>query len=53
MVGAKLLGMNLTMQNLFLLACTPILVGLVAALILSRLCYKRFNSFQLDDTPVD
>lgn len=52
-VGAHLLGMNLTMQNLFLLACTPILVGLVAALILSRLCYKRFNSYQLDDTPAD
>lgn len=53
MVGAQLLGMNLTMQNLFLLACTPILIGLVAAVILSRLCYKRFNSFQLDDTPAD
>ncbi|HEY0962880.1 MAG TPA: MFS transporter [Pseudomonadales bacterium] len=52
-VGAQLLGMNLTMQNLFLLACTPILIGLVAALVLSRLCYKRFNSFQLDDTPAD
>lgn len=52
-VGAQLLGMNLTMQNLFLLACTPILIGLVAALALSRLCYKRFNSFQLDDTPAD
>jgi AAHS family 4-hydroxybenzoate transporter-like MFS transporter len=52
-VGAMLLGMDLTMQNLFLLACTPILVGLVAALVLSRLCYKRFNSFQLDDTPTD
>ena len=53
MVGARLLGMDLTMHNLFLLACTPILVGLVAALVLSRLCYKRFNSFQLDDTPAD
>jgi AAHS family 4-hydroxybenzoate transporter-like MFS transporter len=52
-VGAMLLGMDLTMQNLFLLACTPILVGLISALFLSRLCYKRFNSFQLDDTPAD
>lgn len=52
-VGAQLLGMDLTMQNLFLLACTPILIGLVAAVILSRLCYKRFNSYQLDDTPAD
>jgi AAHS family 4-hydroxybenzoate transporter-like MFS transporter len=53
MAGAALLGMNLTMQNLFLLASTPIIIGLVAAIMLSWLCYKRFNSFQLDDTPVD
>ena len=52
-VGAALLGMNLTMKTLFLVASTPILIGLIAAIILSRLCYKRFNSFQLDDTPVD
>jgi hypothetical protein len=45
--------MSLSMQTLFLLASTPILIGLIAAIILSRLCYKRFNSFQLDDTPVD
>jgi len=53
MAGAALLGMNLSMQNLFLVASLPILLGLTAALILARLCYKRFNSFQLDDTPVD
>jgi AAHS family 4-hydroxybenzoate transporter-like MFS transporter len=52
-VGAALLGMSLTMQTLFLVAATPILIGLIAAIILSRLCYKRFKSFQLDDTPVD
>jgi AAHS family 4-hydroxybenzoate transporter-like MFS transporter len=52
-VGAALLGMNLSMQTLFLVASTPILIGLIAAIILSRLCFKRFNSFQLDDTPVD
>lgn len=53
MAGAALLGMNLTMQNLFLVASLPILIGLTAALILARLCYKRFNSFQLDDTPAE
>jgi AAHS family 4-hydroxybenzoate transporter-like MFS transporter len=52
-VGAALLGMSLSMQTLFLVASTPILIGLIAAIVLSRLCYKRFNSFQLDDTPVD
>jgi len=53
MAGAALLGMNLSMQNLFLIASLPILIGLTAALILARLCYKRFNSFQLDDTPAE
>ncbi len=52
-VGAALLGMNLSMQTLFLVASTPIIIGLIAASLLSWLCYKRFNSFQLDDTPVD
>lgn len=53
MAGAALLGMNLTMERLFLVASTPILIGFLAAVVLSWLCYKRFNSFQLDDTPVD
>ena len=53
MAGAALLGMNLDMQQLFLVAATPVLLGLAAALLLSRLCYRRFKSFQLDDTPVD
>lgn len=53
MAGAALLGMNLTMERLFLIASTPILIGFLAAVALSWLCYKRFNSFQLDDTPVD
>lgn len=52
-VGAALLGMSLSMQTLFLVASTPILIGLASALMLARLCYKRFRSFQLDDTPVD
>ncbi len=51
--GAALLGMDITMRTLFLVASAPVLIGVVAAVILSWLCYKRFNSFQLDDTPVD
>ena len=50
-VGAMLLGMNLQMSTLFLLAALPIIVGLIAAGLLSWLCYRRFNSFLLDDTP--
>ncbi len=51
--GAALLGMDITMRTLFLLAAAPVLIGLAAAVILSWLCYKRFRSFQLDDTPAD
>ncbi len=50
--GALLLGMNLDMQTVFLVASAPVLIGLIAAAFLTRLCYKRFNSFQIDDTPV-
>jgi len=50
--GALLLGMNLDMQTVFLVASAPVLIGLLAAGFLTRLCYKRFNSFQIDDTPV-
>ena len=51
--GAALLGMDITMQTLFLLASAPMLIGLTSAVILSWLCYKRFRSFQLDDTPAE
>ncbi len=50
-VGAMLLGMNLPMSTVFLLAALPIIVGLIAAGLLAWLCYRRFNSFLLDDTP--
>ena len=53
LIGAQLLGMNLTMPQLFAVAAIPILVGLVIALVLSWLCYRRFNSFLLDDTPAN
>jgi MFS transporter, AAHS family, 4-hydroxybenzoate transporter len=49
--GAMLLGMNLDMQTVFLVASAPVLIGLLAAVLLTRLCFKRFNSFQIDDTP--
>lgn len=50
--GALLLGMDLDMQTVFLVASAPVFIGLLAAALLTRLCYKRFNSFQIDDTPV-
>jgi Arabinose efflux permease len=53
MVGTALLGLDISMQQLFLIAFTPIVVGLIASALLSLLCYRRFKSFQLDDTPVE
>jgi MFS transporter, AAHS family, 4-hydroxybenzoate transporter len=50
--GAWLLGLNLTMKQVFLFASLPIFIGLFASITLTFLCYKRFNSFQIDDTPV-
>lgn len=51
--GALLLGLDISMQTLFLIASVPVVIGLIAALLLTRLCYKRFNSWQIDDTPVE
>ena len=51
--GAMLLGLDISMQTLFLIAALPVVIGLIAALLLTRLCYKRFNSWQIDDTPVE
>jgi AAHS family 4-hydroxybenzoate transporter-like MFS transporter len=53
MVGTALLGMDITMQQLFLVAFTPIILGMIASALLAWLCYRRFKSFQLDDTPVE
>ena len=53
MVGTALLGMDISMQQLFIIASTPIAIGLTASIILSMLCYRRFKSFQLDDTPAE
>ncbi len=52
-LGALLLGMKLDLSSVFFYAAIPVLVGLLAALLLTRLCYVRFHSFQIDDTPVD
>jgi len=50
--GAQLLVMGLGMQAIFMVVTIPLVIGAIAAALLSRLCYKRFDGFQLDDTPV-
>jgi AAHS family 4-hydroxybenzoate transporter-like MFS transporter len=52
-IGALLLGLDISMQQLFLVAFTPLIIGLIASALLSWLCYRRFKSFQIDDTPVE
>jgi len=46
-----LIGLHLPLQQLFLAAALPLLCGVVAALLLARLCYARLGSLQLDDIP--
>jgi AAHS family 4-hydroxybenzoate transporter-like MFS transporter len=51
LLGGWLISMHMSMQNLFIIAAVPMLIGAIAALILTGLCYKRFGKLQLDDTP--
>lgn len=52
-VGGVLIGMNIPMNELFLWASLPMALGLVAAMLVARLCYKRFRGFTLDDRPAE
>jgi AAHS family 4-hydroxybenzoate transporter-like MFS transporter len=49
LLGSKLIAMKLPLQELFLLAAIPMAVGVVAAILLTYLSYRRFGSLQLDD----
>ncbi|MEP7242355.1 MAG: MFS transporter [Gammaproteobacteria bacterium] len=51
LVGGVLVAMKMPLQQLFLWAALPMVVGLVAAIAVARLCYVRFQGFQLDDKP--
>jgi MFS transporter, AAHS family, 4-hydroxybenzoate transporter len=51
LVGGMLIGLHLPLQQLFLAAALPLLLGAAAALLLARLCYVRLGGLQLDDTP--
>jgi MFS transporter, AAHS family, 4-hydroxybenzoate transporter len=49
LIGGMLIGMKLPLRQLFVLASVPMLVGLLAALSLAGLCYRRLGSLHLDD----
>lgn len=51
LLGAWLIAKELPMQQLFLAAAVPMIIGVMAAAFLSRICYTRFQGFQLDDKP--
>lgn len=53
LLGGVLVAMNLPVQQLFLAAALPMVVGVIAAAVLARLCYVRFNGYQLDDKPAE
>ncbi|HEV7714978.1 MAG TPA: hypothetical protein VGO53_05265, partial [Steroidobacteraceae bacterium] len=53
LVGGMLIAMKTPLQELFLWASLPMLVGVVAAVLVARLCYVRFRGFQLDDKPAE
>lgn len=53
LIGGVLIGMNLPMEKLFFIGAAPMIVGTIAAIILARICYTRFNGLQLDDTPAN
>lgn len=48
LVGGLLLGRHIPMQQLFVVAATPMVAGLTASAIAARLCHKRLGAIRLD-----
>jgi hypothetical protein len=51
LIGGVLIGMKLPLQQLFLLAAAPMIIGLIASIGVARLCYTRLGGLHLDDLP--
>jgi hypothetical protein len=52
LLGGQLIKMGLPMQQLFLAASAPMVVGAVAAVMLVRMCYVRLGALRLSDVPL-
>ncbi|HEU4625589.1 MAG TPA: MFS transporter [Steroidobacteraceae bacterium] len=52
-VGGVLVAMKMPFSTLFLWASLPMALGLVAAILLAWLCFRRFRAFTLDDKPAE
>ena len=53
LVGGMLLARSWPISNLFFAAAIPLVAGAVAAMIMTRMCFLRFNGLQLDDTAAE
>lgn len=51
MLGAWLISMHLSMQQLFIAPAVPLAIGAVAAFVLVQICRKRFRGDRLGDQP--
>jgi AAHS family 4-hydroxybenzoate transporter-like MFS transporter len=52
-IGGMLIAQNMPMNELFAWAASPMVVGAVAGLGVTLLCYRRFRSLTLDDRPAE
>jgi len=52
LAGGYLVGQKVPFQELFLWASLPMAIGLLAAILVAVLCYRRFGRNTLDDKPL-
>ena len=50
LLGGMLIAMKIPMNQMFQIITIPMAIGTIAALFLTRLCFVKFQGFQLDDT---
>jgi AAHS family 4-hydroxybenzoate transporter-like MFS transporter len=53
LVGGMLLARSWPLSDLFLAAAIPLLAAAIAAMIMTRICFLRFQGLPLDDKPAD
>ncbi|MDX1404341.1 MAG: MFS transporter [Woeseiaceae bacterium] len=53
LLGGLLIAKNWPLAWLFAAAAVPLVSGAIAALILTRICFVRFNGLQIDDKAAD
>jgi AAHS family 4-hydroxybenzoate transporter-like MFS transporter len=49
LLGGMLVGLKVSLPRLFLFAAVPMVIGLIASIIVARLCYSRLGGLHLDD----